>query len=183
MIKVALYSRVSSKKIDKSHSILRPMKILCVLFTASILISSSWIFAEMKDVFVATNENDDFSAIYIHQGMFNGTHWIQLSPLEKRAYLLGYEDGFISNAIFYIEKMERRNEALESLPTSIAEITTEGLINEIDKLYKDFRNIKIPIPYALIIIRNKLLGVEQSKIDSYIEHLRSQLKKIAEEKE
>lgn len=183
MIKVALYSRVSSKKIDKSHSILRPMKILCVLFTASILISSSWIFAEMKDVFVATNESDDFSAIYIHQGMFNGTHWIQLSPLEKRAYLLGYEDGFISNAIFYIEEMERRNEALESLPTSIAKITTEGLINEIDKLYEDSENIKIPVPYAMIIMRNKSIGTEQKEIDAYIEYLRSELKKAGERKE
>ena len=182
-MKSILCARVFNKeKISKSYSILRFEKILFLLLIASILISSSLGFAEIKDTFIAPDELDDFSSIYIHQGMFNGEDWIELSHSEKRAYLLGYEDGFIFNTIFYVKDEMQSEHVLSTLPTSIAELSTDDLINKIDNLYKDSQNIQIPVPFALIIVRNKLLGIEQVKIDSYIEYLRSQSKKISDDK-
>lgn len=44
----------------------------------------------------------EFDAMYINEGMVNGHHWKALPERKKRAYLLGYQDGVINTAIYYV---------------------------------------------------------------------------------
>ena len=46
----------------------------------------------------------------------------------------------------------------------------------IDKIYADKRNLKIPVPYLLIAVRNQLLGADSKKVEVYLESLRSSYK-------
>jgi len=110
----------------------------------------------------------DFDAMYINKGMVNGHHWKQLLTREKGAYLLGYQDGLINTAIYYVPDENDKTEVIDSFPS----LPMDDLIKMVDEFYSDKRNLNIPIPYVLLIIRNRLIETDEKDINKYIEHLR-----------
>lgn len=110
----------------------------------------------------------EFDAMYINEGTVNGHHWKTFGEAEKGAYLFGYQDGVINTAIYYVSDDKEEAEVIDSFPS----IDMDNLIQQVDVFYSDDRNLNIPIPYVLLIIRNRLIGTDEKEIERYIEHLR-----------
>jgi hypothetical protein len=135
------------------------------------LICISSTFADDAQNFIAPG-GDAFASSFIILGMSDGSYWMRLTDREKETYLLAYHDGMTADSIFYIKEEKQRYESTKSFPAGDLGV----LASAIDRIYADEGNLEIPIPYAIVIVRNKLLGVEQKKIDAYIEYLRRKIK-------
>ena len=159
------------------------MRILITSILVLLFISS--LTYALEDDFTLPVEGE-FEAMYITEGMLNGQRWRTLQEKEKALYLFGFEDGTINTAIHYLSDEKLSAKILGSLPAS-AGASMSDLIKRIDEFYSDGKNIHIPVCYVLLIIRNRLLGVDESKIQRYIEYLRSgadeDLKKVIEQKD
>jgi hypothetical protein len=140
----------------------------------------------MEDKFTSPVEEES-EVMFISQGMINGSHWKSFNEKQKWAYLFGFEDGTIYTAIHYLPNEKSKERVYASLPTSAENVSFEYLIKEIDKFYLNDKNVDIPISYVLLIIRNRLLGIDEDKIQRYIKYLRNpadkDLEKIIRQKE
>ena len=146
-------------------SILLPILIL-------FLISSSAYANELKDEFNQPVEGI-FEAWFVTQGMVNASHWMFFTEKEKWTYLFGFGDGTINTTAHFISNEKERRKAYSSLPSSVeGDLPMDDLIKKIDQFYSDEKNLDIPVSYVLLIIRNRLLDVDEDKIQKYIEYLR-----------
>ena len=124
-------------------------------------------YAEQIDKIILP-QFSDFEAMYINEGIVSGRHWKTFGEKDKGAYLLGYQDGVINTAIYYVPDEKEKIEVIDSFPS----MDMDDLVKRIDEFYSDDRNLNIPIPYVLLIIRNRLIGTDEKDIEKYIEHLR-----------
>ena len=125
----------------------------------------------LKDEFTQPVEGE-FESWFINEEMINGYKWSSFSLDEKASYLLGFMDGGVYTATHFITDEERRKEVYALLPVLSAQLGFEELVKRIDKFYQDEENKNIPLGYVFIIIRNRLIGVNEDKIQRYIDYLR-----------
>lgn len=142
------------------------MKSLILSILALFLISS-FTCAEPVDKIILPHFSE-FDAMYINEGIINGNHWKSFSEAKKGAYLLGYQDGVVNTAIYYVPDENDKAEVIESFPS----MDMGDLIKKVDEFYSDDRNLNIPVAYVLLIIRNRIIGTDEKDINKYIEHLR-----------
>ena len=126
-----------------------------------------FVYAESTDKTILP-QFSDFDAMYINEGLINGRHWKTFNEKEKGAYLIGYQDGLTNTAIYYVPDEANKTEVIDSFPSMVM----VALIKKVDEFYSDDRNLNIPIPYVLLVIRNQLIGTDEKEIEKYIEHLR-----------
>ena len=143
-----------------------------LIFCLLALICSSAHTNELKD---GSNQPVEgiFEAWFVTQGMVNASHWMFFTAKEKWTYLFGFGDGTINTAAHFIFNEKEKRKAYSSLPSSVeGDLPMDDLIKKIDQFYSDEKNLDIPVSYVLLIIRNRLLGVDEDKIQRYIEYLR-----------
>jgi len=152
-------------KLTNKKILFLPSIILLILFSLSVgtqhiekTIEPSW---------------GEFEKLYMKEAIVNGHRWNTFKQERKRGYLFGYEDGLITTGIYYISDQEARYEIISSLPTSVGDTPMEDLVDKIDEFYSNDKNLNIPVSYVLLIIRNRLIGVDEKWINEYIEHLRN----------
>lgn len=143
------------------------MKLLIKSFLILLFSFPLLVYAEQIDKTILP-QFSEFDAIYINEGVVNGHHWKSFGKKEKGTYLLGYQDGVICTAIYYVPDEDNKTEVISSFPS----VDMNDLVKRIDEFYSDDRNLNIPIPYVLLIIRNRLTGTDEKDINKYIEHLR-----------
>ena len=115
----------------------------------------------------------DVEARYMERGMIDGMGWRQFTDGEKGFYLLGFEDGAMGITIHFIFDDDTKRRALGVLPLSVEDNPPlSEIVKKIDAFYSDDKNLEIPIYYVVQIIRNRLIGIDESKIESYIQYLR-----------
>ncbi|MDD5069417.1 MAG: hypothetical protein PHV17_01715 [Candidatus Omnitrophica bacterium] len=119
---------------------------------------------------------DDFEAGFTKSGMVNGYIWRGLQDSQKEIYLLGYEDGVVNTAIYYLPDSEKKNDVYSLLPSALKGLSKKDLVKEIDLFYKPEDNALIPVAYVLIVIRNRNVGVSEGDISGYIDYLRDLFK-------
>ena len=125
----------------------------------------------LKDEFTQPVEGE-FESWFINEEMINGYKWSSFSSDEKASYLLGFMDGGVYTAAHFITDEEKRKEVYALLPALSAQLGFEELVKRIDKFYQDKKNKDVPLCYVFIIIRNRLIGVNEDKIQRYIDYLR-----------
>ena len=152
------------------------MKLLILSILMLFLIASNTYAQNDKPTSIAKGELNEDESIYLKQGMFDGNAWKSSSDREKGAYLLGYEDGVMNTAIQHISNKGEKDKAIGELPTSAGEISLNALIEQVDNFYLDDKNFNIPVPYVLLIIRNRIKGVDKKEINEYIVYLRKRFK-------
>jgi len=139
-----------------------------IISTAILLLTSPLAFAQQTGKTILPRFSE-FEAMYIHEGMVNGNHWKSFSEREKGAYLLGYQDGVINTAIYYVPDEDDKIEVIDAFPSIMP---MDDLVKRINEFYLDDRNLNISLPYVLLIIRNRVAGIDEKEIDKYIDHLR-----------
>ncbi|OGW76018.1 MAG: hypothetical protein A2Z72_02010 [Omnitrophica bacterium RBG_13_46_9] len=123
-----------------------------------------------------------FEAKYFGRGLIDGFVWKQLTEREKAFYLFGFEDGVMGIALHFIPEGKDRDNVYNTLPTSTENCPqTSEIIKSIDEFYSDDKNTAIPMYYVLLVIKNRLAGVDEAKIQNYIEYLRNSEGKDLEE--
>ena len=143
-----------------------------LILTILICLIPLTVYAEQVDK-VILPQFSEFDVMYIHKGMINGHHWKLLPEREKWSYLLGYQDGVINTAIYYVPDEDDKTEVISSFPS----LPMDVLIKSIDVFYSNDKNLNIPIPYVLLVIRNRLIGTDEKDINKYIEHYRKSCSK------
>ena len=145
-------------------------KILLVL----LILSSVQLCQALEAEFTQQIDDESFEAIYIEEGMVDGNSWMNFDRSTKWGYLFGFEDGVRGTAIHYVSDVRVKSKIQKSLPSSFeGGGDFEYLVQEVDKFYSDDRNIDIPINYVFLVIRNRLIGIDDAKIRRYIEYLRN----------
>ncbi|MBU2436531.1 MAG: hypothetical protein KKE55_02400 [Candidatus Omnitrophica bacterium] len=125
-----------------------------------------------KDKIVVFSE-EKFEVMYTGKAMVNGNIWKILTNTQKEVYMLGYEDGVVNAAMYYLPDEKIKKEVYGTLPSSMKNISLTELIERIDEFYSHGENINIAIPYIFSIIRNQLAEVNPGTIDEYIKYLRN----------
>ena len=110
---------------------------------------------------------------YMNKVIINSSLWKLFTKREKKAYILGYANGLVNAAIYYLPTRKKREELIGTIPNLAGDISVDELIEKIDEFYSDERNYNIPISYVILIIRNQLIGVDEEIINEYIEYLRA----------
>lgn len=116
---------------------------------------------------------EKFEVMYTGKAMVNGNIWKILTNTQKEVYILGYEDGAVNAAMYYLPDEKIKKEVYDTLPSSIKNIPPTELIKRIDEFYFHGENINIAVPYIFSIIRNQLAEVNPGAIDEYIKYLRN----------
>lgn len=120
---------------------------------------------------------------YLGHGMFDGNIWKSLTGREKGAYFFGYSDAVVNTAMQHISDEQKKKKVIGELPTATGELAVDDLIGEVDDFYLEDENLNIPVPYALLIIRNRLAikgvddyeqgkGIYERDAKKYLEYLR-----------
>ena len=108
--------------------------------------------------------------------VIDGKMWRHFSENEKWTYLFGFEDGARSTAMHYVPDEALRQSIYKGLPSSLTEGSTiKSLIAEIDEFYSDKQNLDIPVNSVLLVIRNRMMGVSEEKLNKYIKSLRKKI--------
>ena len=92
--------------------------------------------------------------------------WNQLDETHKGMYVQGLFDGLLF-ADFKIHQVKVSTEL------SIAQY-----IHAIDKIYSDYRNSLIPVPFVLKIVTLEVNGLQKDKIEAEIVHYRKQFSNL-----
>jgi hypothetical protein len=119
----------------------------------------------------------DVVTLRVDKVVIDGNMWVNLEESEKWTYLFGFEDGARDIAMHYVPEPETRDIIYEGLPTSlVGEGSVKHLIAEIDAFYQDRKNMMIPVNSALLVVRNRSMGVDEDKIEKYVNYLRGREK-------
>jgi hypothetical protein len=102
----------------------------------------------------------------------NGNTWINISLIEKAAYIKGYNDGTqmgvistyrglnagrVLYKVFSDEEIAKYEDALTETLCTVS-FTSEQIVGGIDELYKDFANQSIPVPLIIPVVGRRLRG-------------------------
>jgi hypothetical protein len=124
----------------------------------------------------------EFVDSYSNAIMMDGVVWNRLPETEKGFYLIGFEDGIMAVLVHFVPDEKKKRQIYSILPMSVKNAPAlSGIVQKVDEFYADEKNVTIPIYYALLIIRNRLSGSDEEKIERYIDYLRdSEGKKLEE---
>ncbi len=137
------------------------MRVLAIVLS---ILFSAGIFCEAAEEVVQVD---------IDKSVISGTQWQKFSKGEKWVYLFGYEDGARNTALHFISNNEKKDSIYAGLPMQIkGESTISDLISQIDMFYSDESNKNIPINCVFLVIKNRKTGVQEDKIQRYIESVR-----------
>ncbi len=107
---------------------------------------------------------------YLSEGMPNQAYWEALGPKEKAELLYGVDLGV---NLFYDESkssLRDRREVKERL--TIEGFPVASLVQQVDTLYRDRSNVRIPIPYAYVYNVERTKGASQAELDKLASKLR-----------
>ncbi len=126
-------------------------------------------------------------ASYISRAMLTGHQWHTLTDTEKIGYLVGYMDGVMHTATYYVPDEAQKQAAVNHLPTSVGYLPIEQLASRVDEFYADTANRAIPISFVLTVIRHQLAAAppaeppeRHTERQRYIESLRQLFEEPAE---
>lgn len=119
-------------------------------------------------------QNSDTYERFRSEGYLNGLAWIVMGSEEKSTFLLGYEDG-VRSGLDRAEyhkwlKEEQGNKLLAEL--LVREHPGVDLAIEIDHIYKDDSNLRLPIIYAYVVAKARINGATEDSIKMSLERLR-----------
>lgn len=116
-------------------------------------------------------------------GMMNGRAWVGLmNGPEKRAYLVGYLNGF-DGLSFFIDysasSMDKKTyDQIMSATKSASDMAggkqrnLEDIVRELDAFFSEGANAKIPIGFGFMYVNKKMQGASQGELDHLVSALR-----------
>jgi hypothetical protein len=107
-------------------------------------------------------------------GYLNGLGWIVMSSEEKSTYLLGLEDG-IQTAAGQAASDAGLNPKLEDkVEAELLVRNRPGLdvSNEIDRIFKDDYNLRLPIPVAYAAVKLRTSGMREEGVQIFLKTMR-----------
>lgn len=142
-------------------------KLLLVLIVAAAFTVPAAVLAQQSH-----DENDERTA-----GWHNGRAWEMMNSQEKIYFLTAIENGIILLQTELLRVTSDRD-AIDSINQTTDAFTISGFrfsdfTQEVDEIYKERTNIRIPIAYAYVVVIKKANGMEPSDLNDYISRLRA----------
>ncbi len=115
------------------------------------------------------------------QGQANGRYWEQLDKYSKMTFLLGVLDG-IGLLKGEIDRQDGKPSEHAHTLRATKRLAVEGadlsdIIAEIDRVFGDRSNIRIPVAYVYSFAAKKMSGSEPRVLESYLAELRRKFNK------
>ena len=123
-----------------------------------------------------------YEMYYLQNKMLDGNDLASIPDPVKASYLFGYEDGVVNMVKQFGMGPEEKKEVLSTLPSSVKDISMDSLISYVDDFYTDEKNLNIPVPYVLLITRNRIAHMSEEEIGKYVIFLRKNFGESKREK-
>ena len=106
----------------------------------------------------------------VTDGFNNGYVWERGSAQEKKMYISGIGDGIMLQSVSVAAESGKLN------PPSLYPkgVIVTDVVGEMDALYQDRSNIRIPIIFSYMYVVRKMKGATQPELDDAIVKLRRQ---------
>ena len=96
---------------------------------------------------------------------YNGRYWKIATIPQKKAYIIGFFEGYL---ISRTDDLTKPNNMKDLLEIYLPDLTYSALISEIDSFYKEDANGPLPIPVALRYTAQKTNGATKEELDAFI---------------
>jgi hypothetical protein len=117
------------------------------------------------------------------KGRRDGNWWTTQTAVTKLDYMIGFFDGIELGHEFSewgLLKDSAQTPCISSVTSSygehidkyLAHVTNDQLVDGLDVFYKDYRNRRIRIRYAVWLVVNGIAGKPQAEIDRMTENFR-----------
>ena len=123
----------------------------------------------------------------------DGYFWGEMPDSFRSCYVMGFADGLELSAGFFDALTEPIRDRVDSSSKGCCSvvwaygdmlskrrlpgITYGQMVDGIDRLYKDYRNKQIPIPFLLELVKMEVEGRSEAQIDSVARELRGMFSK------
>lgn len=113
-------------------------------------------------------------------GRANGRYWKQLQPQSKNELIYGYEEGITllareTSAKAKPEVATRTQQIADSL--MISGFRSSDLVKQVDELYADTANLRIPVIDAYVYSLLKIRGATNQELDALVVGMRRKYNK------
>jgi hypothetical protein len=110
----------------------------------------------------------------------NGNWWLKRDESDKLWFVEGYVEGISRADKILSEALAIRGTSLESSPNGkpvtfyldFTEISYGQFMRGLDEFYKDYRNTRINVNYALLWVRNSIRGDTETDLQKQLEGMR-----------
>jgi hypothetical protein len=111
----------------------------------------------------AAGQSAAYSPLYTKEA-WNGHGWVTLSDSDRVAFLLGMRDGVMSICA--------DNEALSACAKHGVRTTLNERAAQISGLYRDERNLRIPVFEVSRVVTKQIFGASDSEVEQALLELR-----------
>ena len=121
---------------------------------------------------LSSNINAQLDELDLTSGSPNGRMWEKMDLQSRNMFLYGIENGITLAVVDLVGENEKKLLALEEKYT-IKGFTTRDFANQIDIIYSDRANIRIPIVDIYVFVIKKLRGESPKELEDRLALLRS----------
>jgi hypothetical protein len=123
----------------------------------------------------------------------NGNWWTQIPPIQKMSYTIGFMDGqiyaqlmftaallhgagdpktgkFDANRMDVAKEIERYTKV--DFNRDFVNLTTGQLVAGLDKIYSDYRNMRIEVSDAVLVVLRSIEGMPDDEIEKLLQNKR-----------